>query len=125
MSGGRNSGPAIAGSTVKLLGIDEMPSSRIYRLHDYWVSKRHNGHIPRPADVDRDEIRLLVPYIVFVDIEHDPFRVFYRDCGKQIETLDFPLGGKYLDDVPEGTPPWKDDYHTMYRWSAEHRGPVL
>lgn len=124
MSNG-NPGPAIAGSTIKLLGIDEMPSSRIYRLHDYWSSKRHDGRIPQPQDMNPDEIRPLIPYIVFVSIEHEPFRVFYRECGRQIETLDFPLGGKYLEEIPEGMPPWKDEYRIMYQWASDHHRPVL
>ena len=75
-------------------------SARIHRLCDYWRSKHVGGRLPRRADILPEEIPTLLPYVLMVDLETEPFRVFYRLIGTRVATYnkrDFT--GQYLDEL--------------------------
>lgn len=79
---------------------DEIESAAIRALFRYWRSKCPEGGIPRRADIDPVDIPGLMPNLLIVDIERDPFRVRYRLVGTRIvEMTGFEFTGKYLDEI--------------------------
>lgn len=103
---------------------DEIDSPRIRQLFDYWQSKRRDGRLPRRADIDPAEIPQLMPNLLLVDVEYDPFRVRYRLVGTQIvEATGFEFTGKYLDEIvlPDDEGPFLESYQL----AAERKAAVL
>lgn len=103
---------------------EKIESGRIRQLFEYWQSKRRNGLLPRRADIDPCEIRQLVPYLLLVDIERDPFRVRYRLVGtKVVETTGFEFTGRYLDEIV--LPDDEGPYLESYQLCSDRGVPVL
>ena len=108
----------------KITQADQIESPRLRQLFEYWQSKRRGGRLPRRADIDPTEIPQLMPNLLLVDIEHDPFRVRYRLVGTQIvEATGFEFTGKYLDEIvlPDDEGPFLESYQL----AAESKGAVL
>lgn len=92
---------------------DEIDSSRIRQLFEYWQSKRQGAALPRRADIDPTQIPQLMPYVLLVDIEQNPFRVRYRLVGtKVVESTGFEFTGRYLDEIvlPDDEGPFLESY---------------
>ena len=108
----------------KITQADQIESPRIRQLFEYWQSKCRDGRLPRRADIDPTEIPQLMPNILIVDIEQDPFRVRYRLVGTQIvEATGFEFTGRYLDDIvlPDDEGPFLESY----RLASASKAPVL
>jgi len=108
----------------KITQADQIESPRIRQLFEYWRSKCRDGRPPRRADIDPTEIPQLMPNVLIVDIEQDPFRVRYRLVGTQIvEATGFEFTGRYLDDIvlPDDEGPFLESY----RLASASKAPVL
>jgi hypothetical protein len=67
-------------------------------LHRYW-SSLNGGSAPERASVDPVSIKSLLPHLLLVDFEFEPFRVSYRLTGTAIDrAAGFNLTGRSLDD---------------------------
>lgn len=103
---------------------DQIASPRLQQLYDYWQSKRREGRLPRRADIDPTEIPQLMPNLLLVDVEYNPFRVRYRLVGTQVvEATGFEFTGRYLDEIvlPDDEGPFLESYQL----AAEQKVPVL
>jgi hypothetical protein len=97
-------------------------SSRLNALYGYWCS-RQNGQLPKRVDIEPADIKSLLPYILIVDIEQNPFRVFYRLVGTAVahfSGMDFT--STYLDDLAFDICA-RDDLVRAYRSVCEARRP--
>lgn len=103
---------------------DEIESAAIRALFNYWRSKCPEGGIPRRADIDPVEIPRLMPSLLIVDIEYDPFRVKYRLVGTRIvEMTGFEFTGKYLDEI--ALPNFEGPFEECYQVACETKSPVI
>ena len=58
---------------------------QLRRLYDYWAGKRDaKGKLPARADLDPAEIPALLPYVMLLDISHDPLDFKVRLAGTDI-----------------------------------------
>ena len=105
--------------------IDQVTSTRILRFDAYWRSKLRDGALPRRDDIDAVEIKSLLPFLVIVDIEADPFRVRYRLCGSMVSNYDEELTDKYLEDLRNTSPEDIEALRQLYRTAAIQRRPVF
>ncbi len=70
----------------------------IGRLRDYWESL-NNGRPPERNLIDPKAITDLLPYMLLVDFESEPFRIRYRLTGTKVdETTGYNITGRYLDE---------------------------
>jgi len=113
------------GKMHKIEHVDQIESRQIRQLFLYWQSKcGSDGRIPRRADVDPAEIPRLVPNILIVDVEYNPFRVRYRLVGtKVVQATGFEITGKYLDEIvlADDEGPFLESYQTC----CATRAPIL
>lgn len=109
----------------QLLTIESVSSPKIQQFHQYWLSKCRDAAPPRRDDIDPAEIKTLLPYIAISRLEANPFRIFYRLYGTGIAMYDNDMTGNYVDEVPDGDPPWKEYFTGVYRWIATHRRPLF
>lgn len=87
-------------SLITPFTLDQVRSPFIRRLADYWEEKKAGRRIPDRSDFDLADLRSVLPYMIVVDIEPDPFRVFYRLAGtKVVEMNGLELKGLYLDEL--------------------------
>ena len=95
----------------------------IKQLHDYWLQRRGDRALPRRADIDPLDIPHLLPKVLLVDIERDPFRVRYRVVGTDAaEWQGRDFTGNYVDEVRFTKP---DEILALYRRAAEEKTPTF
>src|SRR5689334_18947960 len=97
--------------------------SSIKELHDYWSARRGGRPMPRRSDIDPADIRHILPKVLLVDIEPQPFRVRYRVVGSDAaEWQGRDFTGCYLDEVRFNKP---DELLALYRRAAEEKVPTF
>ena len=104
--------------------IDACRGKLVRALHDYWVAKRAGRAMPTRAHIDPAEIQALLPNLVVVELESEPFRVRYRLLGtKVVAESGKDFTGHYLDEMiaADLDAPWE----SCYRLVAEERRPVF
>ncbi len=77
----------------------EFRSARAAALYRYWATKRADGKTQR-GDIEPAEIKALLPYVLIVDLQENPFRIYYRLVGTAVahfSGLDFT--GYFLDEL--------------------------
>jgi hypothetical protein len=73
-------------------------SSRCASLVDYWNRLRGRRRFPSRAEIDPGAIKPILPHILLVGIEYNPFRAFYRLVGTEIVRFaKFDFTGRYAD----------------------------
>lgn len=71
---------------------------QIRRLREYWESL-NDGQVPERDQLYPEAIKDLLPFMIMVDFEFDPFRVKYRLTGTQVDQdTGYNLTGRYLDE---------------------------
>lgn len=85
-------------------------STLIAEFDRYWNGKRREGRLPGRADIDPSELRTLLPNIVLLDIEPEPFRARIRLVGTKIVQFRGDNTGKYLDQIESMDPARRAHY---------------
>ena len=62
-------------------GIEDVPSTRARRMHQYWLDKKGERAMPARSSIDPGEIKDLLPHVILSRLEYDPFRVLYKLIG--------------------------------------------
>ncbi|HET6160925.1 MAG TPA: PAS domain-containing protein [Dongiaceae bacterium] len=105
-------------------GIEEVPSSRARRMHQYWFEKRAARVMPARTDIDPSEIKDLLPHIILTRLEYEPFRVLYRLIGtRAVENAGMDYSGRYLDEL-DFVSEFGTDWPAIYRAIAEDKTPI-
>jgi hypothetical protein len=68
----------------RLVEAGEIGSDMVRRMAEYLARKRGERDMASRNDIDPVEMREFLPYVVLVDIQQDPLRVFYRLVGTRI-----------------------------------------
>ncbi len=72
--------------------------SRLFRLYEYWHSKKAGGQTVRRADIDLAEIMTLLPILHILEISGEPARFRHRFVGTEIvEALGRDVTGRDVD----------------------------
>ena len=80
------------------IGVSQSPMVRT--LNGWWLAQRGSNGIPDRAAFDPAEFKSLMPNLVIVDVEPEPFRLRYRLVGTRVaEFTGFDFTGKYLDEL--------------------------
>jgi len=99
-------------------------SAKIRALHQYWRSIRTARVLPSREDVELLDIGALMPNVMIVEFEQDPFRVKYRLVGTRVvEMSGFEFTGKYLDEIV--FPDVLTEFERAYRQLVKGRRPML
>lgn len=109
-----------------LIAVDDLRSQRILRFAAYWEAKKAGRTLPSRQDIDPMELRDLLPYLMVVEIEEQPFRVLYRLAGtKVVEMNGIELTGRYLDEFTSDEATYADKGIAAYRSAWEHQRAVF
>lgn len=103
---------------------EKIESALIRDLFAYWQGKRRGGALPCRSDIEPADLRALLPNLLIVDFEQEPFRVKFRLVGTRIvELTGFEFTGLYLDEV--APPDVAAAFTACYRTASHRRQPVL
>lgn len=64
--------------------LDQVKSTRIRQLYDYWKSKCSDVAPPPRSAIEPAEIRSLLPYLILAELTADPFKISYRLVGTAV-----------------------------------------
>jgi len=109
--------------TDRLLVPSEVSSGMIQRMAAYLARKRGDRALSSRADIDPTEIREFLPYMVLVDIQIDPLRVFYRLVGTRIAEFYGEFTGTWMHDRPISDS-YRQIAENIYRTLIESKAPV-
>lgn len=74
-------------------------SERIRTLFRYW-NEIAGGGVPCRDEIDPSRLKPLLPHILLVDLEGEPFRVRYRLVGTEVVLYSgMEFTGRYLDEL--------------------------
>ena len=105
------------------LPLSEVSSDLIQQFHRHWLQICGDRLLPSRADIDPSNFKRILPNVILLDIECDPFRVRYRLCGTRVTELRGYLTGRYLDQVSAAK-----DLRGMagqYELAAAERRPIF
>jgi hypothetical protein len=75
---------------------------RVRQMADYWLSLA-GGTAPERNVFDPGAITSLLPYILLIQLEDQPFRVRYRLTGTKVDEMTgMNITGRYLDEFATG-----------------------
>jgi hypothetical protein len=81
--------------------VAEVPP-RIAQLAEYWRGLG-GGTAPERHLLDPGAIKPLLPYLLLIEFEDDPFRVRYRLTGTKVDEMTgINITGRYLDEFATG-----------------------
>jgi hypothetical protein len=107
------------------LALSEISSVMIPQFHRHWLQICGNGRLPNRADIDPANFKRILPNVILIDIERDPFRVRYRLCGTKVAELCGNLTGRYLDEFATGDVWSAAAYLQQYQIAATEGRPVF
>jgi hypothetical protein len=96
----------------------------VHALNTWWTSNREAGGLPERRSFDPAAFKTLMPNLVVVEVEHDPFRIRYRLVGTRVaQFTGFDFTGRYLDELIAlgSTSEWQNQYAA----ACANRQPVF
>ncbi|MEZ5832313.1 MAG: PAS domain-containing protein [Dongiaceae bacterium] len=106
--------------------LSEVESAPIKRFDAYWRGKIKDGRLPGRDDIDPAEMVPLLPDIVLLDVEWDPFRCRVRLRGTRAEQFrPKDTTSKYLDEGKIFDPGRREDYVAEMKFVASSHRPAF
>jgi hypothetical protein len=97
----------------------------ILQFHRHWLQICGSGRMPTRADIDPANFKRILPNVIMVELERDPFRVRYRLCGTRIAEFCGNLTGRYLDEIATDNVWSAAAYLQQYQICATEGRPVF
>lgn len=122
----KNGGEPIRGGDYLFdIPLAQVTSRAIRGFDAYWRDKARGRRLPARADIDPAEIKPLLPDIVLLNVEWEPFRCSVRLRGTRAEQFRPKGKSKYLDEVDTFTPGRREDYLAEMRFIATEQRPAF
>jgi hypothetical protein len=116
---------AIPGEYVFDVPLTQVTSKAIRGFDAYWRTKAKDRRLPARSDIDPAEIKHLLPDIVLLNVEWDPFRCSVRLRGTRAEQFRPKGTTKYLDEGTTFAPGRKEDYIAEMKFVATEQRPAF
>lgn len=105
--------------------LPDVSSRAITGFDAYWRRKMKGGFLPARTDIDPAEIKSLLPDIVLLNVEWEPFRCSVRLRGTRAEQFRPKGTTKYLHEGTTFDPGRREDYVTEMKFVATSRRPAF
>jgi hypothetical protein len=106
--------------------LSEVESAPIKGFDAYWRGKAKDGRLPSRDDVDPAEIVPLLPDLVLLNVEWEPFRCRVRLRGTRAEQFrPVEKTTKYLDEGTIFDPGRREDYIAEMKFVATSKRPAF
>jgi hypothetical protein len=107
------------------IALEDVNSACITRFNAYWRSKTRAGRLPARADIDPADIVPVLPNMILLNVNHDPFRVSVRLRGTRIDEFRPKGNWKYLHEATTFDRGRKEDYLREMQFVATHGRPAF
>lgn len=82
--------------------LSTVKAPELHTLYEYWKSRRRDGKLPSPQQVDPVDLPRVVGLLLTLDVHRDPLRFLYRYVGPTlIARTGLDLVGTFVDEHPE------------------------
>ena len=105
--------------------LSEVGSAAIAGFDTYWRGKMKAGMLPARADIDPAEIKPLLPDIVLLNVEWEPFRCRVRLRGTRAEQFRPKDTTQYIDEGKTFDPGRREDYLAEMKFVATGHRPAF
>jgi hypothetical protein len=106
--------------------LSDVGSAPIRGFDAYWRGKIKDGRLPSREDIDPAEIVPLLPDLVLLNVEWEPFRCRVRLRGTRAEQFrPTEKTTKYLDEGTKFDPGRRDDYIAEMKFVATSHRPAF
>jgi hypothetical protein len=105
--------------------LDRVTSHAIQGFNAYWLRKGQGKAMPARADIDPAEIKPILPDLVLLNVEWEPFRCSVRLRGTRAEQFRPKHVTKYLDEATTFEPGRREDYLAEMKFVATQRRPAF
>jgi hypothetical protein len=105
--------------------LSEVGSAPIKGFDAYWRGKIKDGRLPSREDIDPAEIVSLLPDIVLLNVEWEPFRCRVRLRGTRAEQFRPIDTTKYIDNSTIFDPGRREDYVAEMKFVATSQRPAF
>ncbi|MDY0881950.1 PAS domain-containing protein [Dongia soli] len=103
--------------------ITDIRAAPIQQMHLYWLGKSGEQQMPSRAQIAPEDITKLLPYLILVDLEAEPFRIYYRLVGTAVQQRNNRNAtGHYLDELSY---PTAAEITATYRWVHDQHQPYF
>jgi hypothetical protein len=104
--------------------IERCTSPMLRHLYEWWTSRRGPSGLPDRRSFDPAEFKALMPNLVIVEVEPNPFRIRYRLVGTRVaQFTGFDFTGRYLDElIALGS---TSEWQSQYKAACESRNPLF
>ena len=102
--------------------VDIVAEPQLRDLYLYWAGKRGLRNFPARRDIEPEEIRQLLPYIMLVDVLEDGRFFRFRLVGTDVAFGVDPTGQLQHEAVPEGI--YRDHITALFRRGAAGPGAL-
>ena len=93
--------------------IQTVTSDKVQELYDWWMSARGDNRVPDRSAFDPTRFARLLPNMMIVEVEQQPFRIRYRLVGTKVaDVLNIDFTGRDLDEFNDAATdtPWQAYY---------------
>ncbi|WP_162917149.1 PAS domain-containing protein [Dongia deserti] len=105
--------------------LSEVASAPIRGFDAYWRGKMKDGRLPSREDIDPAEIVPLLPDLVLLNVEWEPFRCRVRLRGTRAEQFRPVDTTKYIDSSTIFDPGRREDYIAEMKFVATGHRPAF
>ena len=109
---------------VSFIRLRELKESACLEMLQYWKAKRGDRSMPSPDDLRPSEFARLMPHLILLQVDHDPFDLTYRLFGEDV-AISFGVNSKglrVLDAYPDRQNLCQELFR-FYSYIAEQRRP--
>lgn len=109
---------------VSFIRLRELNEPVCLEMLSYWKAKRGDRPMPSPDDLRPAEFARLMPYLILLQVDHDPFDLTYRLFGEHV-AISFGVnsGGRRVLEAYPGNPNLCKELFRFYSYVAAERRP--
>ena len=105
--------------------LSDISSELIQQFHRHWLRLCSDDRLPARNLIDPANFKSIMPNVILVDIERNPFRVRYRLCGTRVVEICGNLTGQYLDQIECGNLWSAAAWLQQYQTTANEARPIF
>lgn len=108
-----------------LIKLRDLADPTALEILNYWYDKRDGRRMPSPDDMNPVDFRRALPYMMMLQVDHDPFDITYRLIGEHIvNSHGVSFRGRSVRAVNEEKPKLGCLLFELFKAVAELRRPV-
>ena len=108
-----------------LIKLRDLSDPKVLDVLNYWYAQRGDRRMPSPDQVNPADLRHALPYMMMLQVDHDPFDISYRLIGEHIiDSHGGNFRGRSVREVDSVKPKLGSLLFELFKAVAELRRPI-